>query len=55
MNKIAKDAINSFAEGDEAKMMLMGLKRFTKMNAINPKETRQKIALAAINKNQYPL
>jgi len=55
MNKIAKDAINNFAEGDEAKMMLMGLKRFTKMNAINPKETRQKIALAAINKNQYPL
>ena len=55
INKIAKDAINSFAEGDEAKMMLMGLKRFTKINAINPKETRQKIALAAINKNQYPL
>ena len=29
INKAAKDAINSFAEGDEARMMIMGLKRFT--------------------------
>lgn len=55
LNKIAKDAINSFAEGDESKMMLMGLKRFTKIEAINPKMVRQAIALMAIEKNEYPL
>lgn len=30
VNKFGKEAINSFAEGDEQRMMLMGLKRFTK-------------------------
>ncbi|MBT6439962.1 MAG: acyl-CoA dehydrogenase, partial [Flavobacteriales bacterium] len=29
INKAGKDALNSFAEGDELRMMLMGLKRFT--------------------------
>ncbi len=55
ISKYAKDAINSYADGDEARMMLMGLKRFTKTEAINPKETRQLIALAAIEKNKYNL
>ena len=53
MNKAGKDALNSFAEGDELKMMLMGLKRFTKTEAFNPKEARQKIALEIIEANQY--
>ena len=44
LNKAAKDAINSFAEGDEARMMLMGLKRFTKTQPFNSKSARQKIA-----------
>ena len=30
INKSAKEGIISFAEGDEMRMMLMGLKRFTK-------------------------
>ena len=30
VNKAGKEAINSFAEGDELRMMLLGLKRFTK-------------------------
>ena len=30
INKFGKDAINAFAEGDEQRMMLLGLKRFTK-------------------------
>lgn len=53
INKAGKDAINSFAEGDEAKMMLMGLKRFTKTDGFNPKEARQKIAQRVIESNKY--
>jgi alkylation response protein AidB-like acyl-CoA dehydrogenase len=53
INKAGKDAINSFAEGDEAKMMLMGLKRFTKTDSFNPKEARQKIATRVIESNKY--
>ena len=53
VEKAGKDAINSFAEGDEARMMLMGLKRFTKTEAFNPKEARQLIANKLIEANQY--
>lgn len=53
INKSGKDAINSFAEGDEARMMLMGLKRFTKTDSINPKEMRQLIATKLIEANKY--
>jgi len=55
VEKSAKDAIMSFAEGDEARMMLMGLKRFTKPEVHNPKEARQKIAQLLIEKNKYCL
>ncbi len=54
-NKAGKDALNSFAEGDELKMMLMGLKRFTKTEPFNPKTSRQLIAQALINENRYTL
>jgi alkylation response protein AidB-like acyl-CoA dehydrogenase len=53
MNKAAKDALNSFAEGDELKMMLMGLKRFTKTEPFNPKTARQLIANRIIDANEY--
>jgi alkylation response protein AidB-like acyl-CoA dehydrogenase len=53
MNKAAKDALNSFAEGDELRMMLMGLKRFTKTEAFNPKTARQLIASKIIDANEY--
>lgn len=55
IEKAAKDALNSFAEGDELKMMLMGLKRFTKTDAFNPKEARQIIAQQLIGDNKYNL
>lgn len=55
VEKSAKDAIMSFAEGDEARMMLMGLKRFTKTEVHNPKDARQKIAQILIEKNKYCL
>jgi len=53
INKAGKDALSSFADGDELKMMLMGMKRFTKMDPLNVKEMRQKIAMRLIEKNAY--
>jgi alkylation response protein AidB-like acyl-CoA dehydrogenase len=53
IEKATKDAINSFAEGDEARIMLMALKRFTKVEAFNPKTARQLIALKLIDGKKY--
>lgn len=48
-----KDAITSFATGDELNGMLMGLKRFTKIAPFNKKDARERIAAAVIEKNEY--
>src|SRR5690606_18458612 len=48
-----KQALNSFAEGDELKMMLVGLRRFTKTEPFNSKEARQRIARQLIEANKY--
>jgi len=53
IEKAGKDALCSFAEGDELRMMLMGLKRFTKVEPFNIKEARQLIASHIIEKNKY--
>jgi hypothetical protein len=53
MNKAGKDAINSFVEGDELRMMMMGLKRFTKHAPFNAKEARQQVALSLIEAGKY--
>jgi alkylation response protein AidB-like acyl-CoA dehydrogenase len=50
-----KEALLAFAEGDELKMMLMGMKRFAKTEDFNTKEARQLIALDLINKGEYNL
>ena len=55
INKFGKDAINAFAEGDEQRMMLLGLKRFTKAGAFNIKEAKRRIADKLIAENKYPL
>jgi alkylation response protein AidB-like acyl-CoA dehydrogenase len=55
INKAGKDAINSFAEGDEQRMMLLGLKRFTKADPFDSKEARRRIAKKLIADNRYPL
>jgi sugar phosphate isomerase/epimerase len=43
INKSGKDAINAFAAGDEQRMMLLGLKRFTKVTPFNAKDARRRI------------
>lgn len=50
----AKEAIYAFAEGDELRMMLMGLKRYTKIEPMNLKEARRRVADYVISKNEYP-
>jgi hypothetical protein len=54
INEKAKEGIISFAEGDEQKMMLMGLKRFTKYeNYPNIVELRNIIADKIVEDNKY--
>jgi alkylation response protein AidB-like acyl-CoA dehydrogenase len=53
--KNGKDAINAFAEGDEQRMILMGLKRFTKAQPFNAKEARRRIADYLIDQKRYSL
>lgn len=53
VNKRGKEAINAFAEGDEQRMMLLGLKRFTKMAPFNSKQARRNIAAKLIEANRY--
>lgn len=48
-----KEALNSFAEGDELNMMLMGLRRFTKTAPFNIKDARQRVAKQLIEANKY--
>ena len=49
-----KEAIVFMAEGDEQRMMLMGLKRFTKYTNIpNLIVLRQEIAAILIDQNKY--
>ncbi|MEI6949111.1 acyl-CoA dehydrogenase family protein [Paraflavisolibacter sp. H34] len=51
--KNGKDAVNAFAEGDEQRLILMGLRRFTKAQPFNSKEARRRIADVLIDKNEY--
>ena len=55
INKAGKDALNSFAEGDELRMMHIGLKRFTKVEPFNSKEARRRIVAKMRNDGKYPL
>jgi alkylation response protein AidB-like acyl-CoA dehydrogenase len=50
----AKEAIAAFTKGDEQKVMLMGLKRFTKSELVNTKELRRQVADYMIEKGKYP-
>lgn len=48
-----KEALYAFVEGDELKMMLVGLRRFTKAEPFNTKAARQRIAKKLIEENKY--
>jgi hypothetical protein len=53
--KNGKEAINSFATGDEQRMMLLGLKRFTKTAPFNGKDARRLIAAKLIEDGRYSM
>jgi Acyl-CoA dehydrogenases len=53
INHSGKNAINGFASGDEQRMMLIGLKRFTKTAPVNTKELRRNLAAQLIEKQAY--
>lgn len=53
IHSAGKEALLAFADGDELKMMLMGLKRFCKVEPFNTKEARQRIAVGLIEANRY--
>lgn len=55
IHKSGKDAINGFAEGDEQRMMLLGIKRFTKSEPFNTKDARRRIAGKLLADNKYSL
>ncbi|OHX67196.1 acyl-CoA dehydrogenase family protein [Flammeovirga pacifica] len=49
-----REAIGGIAKGDEQKVMLMGLKRFTKYDLENVHELRRELADEIIEKESYP-
>jgi hypothetical protein len=53
LNVNGRTAINSMCEGDEQRMLLMGLKRFTKPSMVNTKDARRRIAAALCEANRY--
>jgi len=53
VNIAGKNAINSMTDGDMQRMMLMGLKRFTKIASLNTKDARRRIAAQLIETGQY--
>jgi alkylation response protein AidB-like acyl-CoA dehydrogenase len=48
-----KEAIASMVEGDEQRLLALGLKRFTKPDMFNVKEARRRVAAGLIEANEY--
>lgn len=53
INAAGKEAIAAFTNGDEQRVMLMGMKRYTKMNPVNTMQLRREIAEEMISANKY--
>lgn len=54
INTSGRHALFAFAEGDMMKMMMMGLKRFTKLEPFNTTAARKRIAAEIIETGTYP-
>ncbi|MEJ2614807.1 MAG: acyl-CoA dehydrogenase family protein, partial [Ignavibacteriaceae bacterium] len=53
INLYGKHAITAFGEGDELKMLMLGLKRYTKLDPVNTTKLRREIAARLIEANKY--
>ncbi len=53
VEKAGREAIASMAEGDEQRLLSMGLKRFTKPDLFNVKDARRRVAAGLIEANEY--
>jgi hypothetical protein len=53
INVAGRSALAGFAEGDELRLMAMGLKRFTKYDFVNTKTLRRNVADKLIAENGY--
>ncbi len=53
INLFGKHAITAFTEGDDLKMLLLGLKRFTKLEPVNTVKLRRNIADKLIEANHF--
>ena len=53
VNKAGRDAIAAMTEGDEQRLLALGLKRFTKTDLFNTKDARRRIAAKLIEANEY--
>lgn len=53
INHAGKNAINAFADGDEQRIMLMGVKRFTKTDNFNTKDARRRLVAKLLEKQTY--
>jgi hypothetical protein len=53
INLHGKHAIAAFTEGDDLKMLMLGLKRFTKHEPVNTKKLRREIADKLIEADKY--
>jgi hypothetical protein len=53
ISKNASDALSSFADGDALRMMLNGVKRFSKYENVNVKNARRAVAKKLIEANAY--
>jgi alkylation response protein AidB-like acyl-CoA dehydrogenase len=53
IQKAGKNAIVSMTEGDELRLLLLGLKRFTKTQPVNTRDLRRQVAKALIDANEY--
>ena len=54
LENAGREAINAYAKSDKMKVMLMGLKRYTKMNPFNTKNARRNVADVMIEEGKYP-
>jgi hypothetical protein len=54
IKKFGEDALHYFATGDEKMGMLMGIKRFTKVDAVDVISARRRIADKIIEEAKYP-